>query len=57
MESENLLNQSGIIITIVLIAIPALVAIIVLIVKSSMLAKNLSKKRELEMFNKGTWKK
>lgn len=52
MESENLLNQSGIIITIILIAIPALVAVIVLIVKSSTLAKNLKKKRDLEIFNK-----
>lgn len=52
MESENLLNQSGIIITIVLIAIPALVAIIVLIVKSSTLAKNLKKRRDLDIFNK-----
>ncbi len=52
MESENLLNQSGIIITIILIAIPALVAVIVLIVKSSTLAKNLKKKHDLEIFNK-----
>lgn len=52
MESTSLFNESGIIITIVLIAIPALVAVIVLIVKASTLVKRLRQKNEFEEFQK-----
>lgn len=52
METQNLLNESGIIITIVLIAIPVLVGVIVLIVKASTLVKRIQSKNEMEAFQK-----
>lgn len=52
METKNLLSESGIIITIVLILIPLVGAAILMAVKSSRAIKNYFKKNELEQFNK-----
>ena len=51
MENKNILNESGIIITLVLIAIPIIIASILLIIKLYSLLNSILKKKELEKFN------
>lgn len=51
METKNIFNESGIIITLLLIAIPVLVASVLVILKARYTFKNYFKKKELEKFN------
>ncbi|MES2394886.1 MAG: cbb3-type cytochrome c oxidase subunit I [Bacteroidota bacterium] len=51
METKNIFNESGIIITLLLIAIPIIVVSILAIVKGKLFIKNYLKKKELERFN------
>ncbi|MFS0491982.1 cbb3-type cytochrome c oxidase subunit I [Leadbetterella byssophila] len=51
MEPKNLFSESGIIITLLLIAIPIIVASILVIIKAKKVLKNFLKKKELEKFN------
>ncbi|HCS19599.1 MAG TPA: cytochrome oxidase subunit I [Bacteroidetes bacterium] len=51
MRTENLIGESGIIITIILIALPVLVASAILIARALSVLKNYLKKQELEKFN------
>lgn len=51
METKNILSESGIIITLLLIAIPIIVASILAIIKAKEILKNFLKKKELEKFN------
>ncbi|MDP2089649.1 MAG: hypothetical protein Q8J84_09650 [Flavobacteriaceae bacterium] len=51
MESKNIFSKSGIIITIILIAIPVIVASIVVIIRAYAVLNNYLKKKELEKFN------
>ena len=51
METKNIFSESGIIITLLLIAIPVIVASILLIIKAYALLKNYLNKKELEKFN------
>ncbi|MEZ4911504.1 MAG: cbb3-type cytochrome c oxidase subunit I [Saprospiraceae bacterium] len=52
METKNIFSESGIIITLLLIAIPVIVASILLIIKAKNILKNFLKEKELEKFNK-----
>lgn len=51
METKNILSESGIIITLLLIAIPVVVASILVVIKAKNVLKNFLKKKELEKFN------
>ncbi|MEO6637044.1 MAG: cbb3-type cytochrome c oxidase subunit I [Ginsengibacter sp.] len=51
METKNLFGESGILITLLLIAIPIIVGALFLIVKSLSVIKNYKKKKELKLFN------
>jgi len=51
MEPKNIFSESGIIITLLLIAIPIIVASILVIIKAKEVLKNFLKKKELEKFN------
>lgn len=51
METKNIFSESGIIITIILIAIPIIIALIILIMKAKEALNNYFKKKELEKFN------
>ena len=51
METKNILSESGIIITLLLIAIPIIVASILVIIKAKNVLNNFLKKKELEKFN------
>lgn len=51
MEAKNVFSESGIIITLLLIAIPIVVASILVIIKAKSILKNFLKKKELEKFN------
>ena len=51
METKNIFSESGIIITLLLIAIPIIVASILVIIKAKKVLKNFLKKKELEKFN------
>src|SRR5690606_23347341 len=51
METKNIFSESGIIITLLLIAIPVVVASILIIIKAKNVLKNFLKKKELEKFN------
>ena len=51
METNNIFSESGIIITLLLIAIPIIVASILVIIKAKNVLKNFLKKKELEKFN------
>ena len=51
METNNIFSESGIIITLLLIAIPIIVASILVIIKAKKVLKNFLKKKELEKFN------
>lgn len=51
MGTKNIFNESGIIITLLLIAIPIIVVSILAIVKGKLFIKNYLKKKELERFN------
>ncbi|HEY1063192.1 MAG TPA: cbb3-type cytochrome c oxidase subunit I [Daejeonella sp.] len=51
MKIENILNEWGIIITIILIAIPVIVASIIVISRANTVVNNYFKKKELEKFN------
>lgn len=51
METKNIFNESGIIITLVLIAIPVVVAAILVILKAYTFINTYLKKEELEKFN------
>lgn len=51
MEIKNIFSESGIIITLMLIAIPIIVASILVIIKAKKVIKNFLKKKELEKFN------
>ena len=51
MEPKNIFSESGIIITLLLIAIPIIVASILVIIKAKKVLKNFLKKKELEKFN------
>ncbi|MBK6543673.1 MAG: cbb3-type cytochrome c oxidase subunit I [Saprospiraceae bacterium] len=51
METKNIFSESGIIITLLLIAIPVIVASILVIIKAKNFLKNFLKKKELEKFN------
>jgi cytochrome c oxidase cbb3-type subunit I len=51
METKNIFSESGIIITLLLIAIPVIVASILVIIKAKAVLKNYLKKKELEKFN------
>ena len=51
METKNIFSESGIIITLLLIAIPIIVASILVIIKAKNVLKNFLKKKELEKFN------
>ncbi len=51
MESNNIFNESGIIITIVLILIPVITAAIIVIIKAYAAINHYLKKKELEKFN------
>ena len=50
METKNIFSESGIIITLLLIAIPVVVASILVIIKAKSVLKNFLKKKELEKF-------
>lgn len=51
METKNIFSESGIIITLLLIAIPVIVASILVIIKAKNVLKNFLNKKELEKFN------
>ncbi|HQS25311.1 MAG: cytochrome oxidase subunit I [Sphingobacteriia bacterium 24-36-13] len=51
METKNIFSESGIIITLLLIAIPIIVASILVIIKAKNILNNFLKKKELEKFN------
>ncbi len=51
METNNIFSESGIIITLLLIAIPIIVASILVIIQAKKVLKNFFKKKELEKFN------
>ena len=51
MEDQNIFNESGIIITIILISIPVIIASIIIIIKAYALLNKFLKKKELEKFN------
>lgn len=51
MENKNIFSESGIIITLVLIAIPVITASIILVIKSFAVLKKYLKNKELEKFN------
>lgn len=51
METNNIFSESGIIITLILIAIPVIVASILVILKAKNILKSFLKKKELEQFN------
>lgn len=51
METKNIFSESGIIITLLLIAIPIIVASILVIIKAKNVLKIFLKKKELEKFN------
>lgn len=51
METLNIFSESGIIITLILIAIPVIVASILVIIKAKNILKSYLKKKELEQFN------
>lgn len=51
MKIETILNEWGIIITIILIAIPVIVASIIVILRANTVVNNYFKKKELEKFN------
>lgn len=51
METKNIFSESGIIITLLLIAIPIIVASILVIIQAKKVLKNFFKKKELEKFN------
>lgn len=51
METNNIFSESGIIITLLLIAIPIIVASILVIIQAKKVLKNFLKKKELEKFN------
>ncbi|MBK7440455.1 MAG: cbb3-type cytochrome c oxidase subunit I [Bacteroidetes bacterium] len=51
METKNIFSESGIILTLLLIAIPVIVASILVIIKAKNILKNFLKKKELEKFN------
>ena len=51
METKNIFSESGIIITLLLIAIPVIIASILVIIKAKNVVKNFLKKKELEKFN------
>ena len=51
METKNIFSESGIIITLLLIAIPVIVASILVIIKAKNILNNFLKKKELEKFN------
>jgi cytochrome c oxidase cbb3-type subunit 1 len=51
METKNIFSESGIILTLLLIAIPVIVASILVIIKAKNVLKNFLKKKELEKFN------
>jgi cytochrome c oxidase cbb3-type subunit 1 len=52
METKNIFSESGIIITLLLIAIPVIVASILVIIRAkNAVLKNFLKKKELEKFN------
>ena len=51
METKNIFSESGIIITLLLIAIPVIVASILIIIKAYALLNNYLNKKELEKFN------
>jgi cytochrome c oxidase cbb3-type subunit 1 len=51
METNNVLNESGIIITIILISIPVLIASMIVFIKGSALINRFINKRKLEKFN------
>lgn len=51
MENKNLLSESGIIITLFLIAIPVIIATVILIMKAYGILNKYLKKKELEKFN------
>ncbi len=52
MENESLLSQSGILITIFLMAVPLIVASVLLISKAFSVLHRVQKQKELEIFNK-----
>lgn len=51
METKTIFSESGIIITLLLIAIPVIAASILVIIKAKAVLKNYLKKKELEKFN------
>ena len=51
MEGNSIFNESGIIITIILITIPVLIASMIVFIKGSALINNFLDKRKLEKFN------
>ena len=51
METKNIFSESGIILTLLLIAIPVIIASILVIIKAKNVVKNFLKKKELEKFN------
>ncbi len=51
METKNIFSESGIILTLLLIAIPVIVASILVIIKAKNILKKFLKKKELEKFN------
>lgn len=51
METKNIFNESGIIITLLLIAIPVFVASILVIIKTNTFLKYYLKEKKLEKFN------
>ncbi len=51
METKNLFSESGILITLFLIAIPIIVAAVIFIVRSFSVIDNLKKKKALKLFN------
>lgn len=51
METNNIFSESGIIITLLLIAIPIIVASLLVIIQAKNVLKNFLKKKELEKFN------
>lgn len=51
MENKNIFSESGIIITLLLIAIPVLVAVFLVLLKARNFINNYLKKKELEKFN------
>lgn len=51
METKNIFSESGIIITLLLIAVPVIIASILIIIKAYALLNNYLNKKELEKFN------